>query len=46
MERIFKTLFVLGIIVFCILIVSLFMLFLKFLLLFNQQINLFGMTIQ
>lgn len=46
MERIFKTLFVLGIIVFCLLIIGLFLLLLKVMLLFTAQINLFGLAIQ
>jgi len=46
MERIFKTLFVLGVIVFCLLIVGLFLLLLKLILVFNPQINIFGMIIQ
>ncbi|MEI6597296.1 MAG: hypothetical protein WCL13_03795 [bacterium] len=46
MEKIFKTLFVLGVIVFCIVIVVIFLLLLKLILMFNQQINLFGMVIQ
>lgn len=46
MEGIFKTLFVLGVIVFCLLIIGLFLLLLKFILLFYPQISLFGMLIQ
>lgn len=45
MEKIFKTLFVLGLIVFIILIIGLFLLLLKIILLFNPQINIFGLTI-
>ena len=45
MEKVFKTLFVLGVIVFCILIIALFLFILKLILLFNPQINLLGMTI-
>lgn len=45
MEKVFKTLFVLGVIVFCILIVAFFLFLLKIILLFTPQINLFGLTI-
>lgn len=45
MEKVFKTLFVLGVIVFCILIVGLFLIILKIILLFTPQINLLGLTI-
>jgi hypothetical protein len=46
MQGIFKTLFVLGVIVFCIVVIALFLLLLKVILLFNPEISLFGMTIQ
>lgn len=46
MEKVFKTLFFLAIIVFIVLIIGLFLLVLKLLLLFTAQINIFGMTIQ
>jgi hypothetical protein len=45
MEKVFKTLFVLGVIVFSILIVVLFLLLLKVVLLFTPQINIFGLSI-
>ncbi|KKS33470.1 MAG: hypothetical protein UU95_C0030G0007 [Parcubacteria group bacterium GW2011_GWC2_42_12] len=45
MEKIFKTLFVLGVIVFCLLIIALFLFLLKLILLFTPQINLLGLTI-
>jgi len=45
MEKIFKTLFVLGVIVFCILIIGLFLLLLKIILLFTPQIHIFGLLI-
>jgi len=46
MERIFKTLFVLGVIVFIIVSILLFLLLLKVILLFTPQINLLGLQIQ
>jgi hypothetical protein len=46
MQGIFKTLFVLGVIVFCIVVIALFLLLLKLILLFNPEINIFGMLIQ
>ena len=46
MEKIFKTLFVLGIIVFIMVIILLFLLLLKVILLFTPQINLLGLQIQ
>jgi len=45
MEGLFKTLFVLAIIVFCLVVIGFFLLFLKFLLMFNPDINIFGMLI-
>ena len=46
MEGIFKTLFVLGVIVFCILVIGLFLLLLKLILAFTPQIHIFGLLIQ
>ncbi|GEM_PF-6508794 len=46
MEKVFKTLFVLGVIVFCVVIIGVFLLILKLILLFTPQIDIFGMTIQ
>jgi len=46
MERIFKILFVLGVIVFIIVSILLFLLLLKVILLFTPQINLLGLQIQ
>jgi len=45
MEGIFRTLFTLGVLVFIILIVGLFLLTLKLFLLFTPQIHLLGLTI-
>jgi hypothetical protein len=45
MESIFKVLLVLGVIVFCILIITFFLFSLKLILLFTPQINLFGLSI-
>lgn len=45
MEKVFKTLFVLGIIVYSAVVVALFLLALKVILLFTEQINIFGLTI-
>lgn len=46
MEKVFKTLFALGVIVFCILIIGLFLLALKIILLFKSPLHIFGMIIQ
>jgi uncharacterized membrane protein YqiK len=45
METLFKTLFVIAIIVFCLLIIGVFLLLVKIFLIFNAEANLFGLTI-
>jgi hypothetical protein len=45
MEKTFKAIFVFGIIIFCLLIIGLFLILLKGILIFNQQINIMGMVI-
>ncbi|MCF7794812.1 hypothetical protein K9M50_00420 [Patescibacteria group bacterium] len=45
METLFKTLFVIAIIVFCLLVIGVFLLLLKALLIFNPELSLFGLTI-
>ncbi len=45
MEGLFKTLFILAILVFCLLVIGVFMLLLKVFLIFNPDISLFGLTI-
>lgn len=46
MERTFKILFFLGVIVFCVITILLFLIALKVILLFTPQISLLGMQIQ
>jgi len=45
METAFKFLFVLGVIVFCLVVVGLFLLFLKIMLIFFPVIDIMGLTI-
>jgi len=45
MESLFKTLFVLAIIVFCLLVIGVFLLLVKVFLIFNTEVNLLGLTI-
>ena len=45
MEALFKTLFVIAVIVFCLLVIGVFLLLLKIFLIFNVEANLFGLTI-
>jgi hypothetical protein len=44
MEALFKTVFFFAILVFCVLIIGLFLLFVKILLLFNDQVQMLGIT--
>jgi NADH:ubiquinone oxidoreductase subunit K len=45
METLFKTLLVIAVIVFCLLVVGVFLLLVKIFLLFNTELNLLGLTI-
>jgi uncharacterized membrane protein YqiK len=45
METLFKTLFTIAVIVFCILVIGVFLLLVKVFLIFNPEVNLFGLTI-
>jgi uncharacterized membrane protein YqiK len=45
METLFKTLFVIAIIVFCLLVIGVFLLLIKAFLIFNTEVNLFGLSI-
>lgn len=45
MEKIFKFTFVLAIIIFCLIIVNLFLLILKIVLMFQPEINMLGLQI-
>ncbi|MFA5420724.1 MAG: hypothetical protein WC280_01715 [Patescibacteria group bacterium] len=44
-EGAFKFVFVLAIIVFCLVVIGIFLILLKIILLFNTEINLMGLTI-
>jgi len=45
METLFKTLLVIAVIVFCLLVIGVFLLLVKVFLIFNTEANLFGLTI-
>ncbi|MFA4941673.1 MAG: hypothetical protein WC582_03735 [Patescibacteria group bacterium] len=45
MEKTFKFVFVLGVIVFCLVVIGIFLLALKIMLIFSPQINILGLTI-
>ena len=45
MEKLFKILFFVAVLVFCLLVIGAFLLLVKVFLIFNTEVNLFGLTI-